>query len=157
VNVGEQREIAMPKSAHYTVSWSPERAEYMITGPELVEPARFSLTWLGEHRAFAFHGRQGQINLLKEKRRRGGEGYWYAYRRVRGQMLKRYVGCDEQVSLEQLEELSALLAREAAPENKTMNARALLRQQVGIADVQFSAPDTLPSADHIQIRVQPGG
>lgn len=35
--------------------------------------------WLEEHHAFAFQGRDGPINLLNEKRRRGSEGYWYAY------------------------------------------------------------------------------
>jgi LuxR family maltose regulon positive regulatory protein len=109
----------------------------MIIGPELTEPARFSLTWLGEHRTFAFHGRQGQINLLKEKRRRGGEGYWYAYRRVQGQMLKRYVGRDEQMSLEQLEELTTLLAHKAAPENKTMEARALFFEPLLMPKLQL--------------------
>lgn len=103
----------MPKSARYTLSWSPERADYLITGSEQVEPDGFSLAWLAEHRAFAFHGRNGQINLLKEKRRRGGEGYWYAYRRYQGQMSKRYVGRDEQVSIERLEAIAVLLTSEA--------------------------------------------
>ncbi|HEX7734074.1 MAG TPA: LuxR C-terminal-related transcriptional regulator [Ktedonobacteraceae bacterium] len=104
----------MPKRAQYTVSWSPERAAYVVTGMELVEPAAFEQAWLEDHRAFAFHGRCGQINLLKEKRSRGGEGYWYAYRRSQGQMVKRYVGRDEQMSVEQLEKLATLLVGEPA-------------------------------------------
>lgn len=65
------------------------------------------LKWLEEHRAFAFHGRNGQINLLKEKRSRGSEGYWYAYQRHEGQMVKRYVGRSVHVNMTRLEEIAA--------------------------------------------------
>ncbi len=87
----------MPKRAQYTVIWSPERARYLLAGPEneardISEDEESWLTWLEEHSAFAFRGRNGQINLLKEQRGRGGEGYWYAYQRRKGKMVKRYVG-----------------------------------------------------------------
>jgi LuxR family maltose regulon positive regulatory protein len=77
----------------------------------MAEPVCFSQEWLGAQRAFAFHGRNGQLNVLKEKRSRGGEGYWYAYRRHGRQMSKHYLGRDAQVSIERLEEIAALLAR----------------------------------------------
>jgi len=107
----------MPKRAQYTVSWSPERARYLLTGPEgeardFSEDEESWLTWIEEHSAFAFRGRNGQINLLKEQRGRGGEGYWYAYQRRKGKMVKRYVGRGAQVSVERLEEIAALLAGE---------------------------------------------
>lgn len=102
----------MPKRAQYTVCWSPERGEYLITGSQLAAPDHLTLAWLETHRAFAFHGHNGQINLLKERRRRGSEGYWYAYRRHRGKIHKRYIGRDEQVSSEKLEEIAALLEQE---------------------------------------------
>src|SRR5579884_2144885 len=109
----------MPKSAQYRVDWSSERAGYLLSGSEQGESPLSPddgghwLEWLEEHRAFAFHGRNGHCNLLKEKRRRGNEGYWYAYRRYEGRMLKRYVGRSEQVSMERLEEIATLLTREA--------------------------------------------
>ncbi|HXR66877.1 MAG TPA: hypothetical protein VN729_13170, partial [Ktedonobacteraceae bacterium] len=141
----------MPKSAHYTVSWLPERAEYVIMGPEMAEPVCFSPVWLEGHRAFAFHGRNGQVNLLKEKRRRGGEGYWYAYRRHRGKMLKRYVGRDAQLSLERLEEIAVALADEieAAPpvaleqsvEDKLYLDNDAFRAALGLQDEDELHPD----------------
>jgi LuxR family maltose regulon positive regulatory protein len=116
----------MPKSAQYTVSWRPEQAQYCLAGPEDTATRPFSpegedwQAWLGEHRTFAFHGRAGQINLLKEKRARGSEGYWYAYRRRGERMVKRYAGRSAQLNLERLEEVAALLAHEeenrAAPQ-----------------------------------------
>lgn len=94
----------------------------MVTGAELATAERFTPDWLARQRTFAFHGRRGQLNLLKEKRQRGGQGYWYAYRRVRGQMLKRYLGRDEQVDPERLEEL----AEELRAETGEAGGRALL-------------------------------
>jgi hypothetical protein len=36
-------------------------------------------------------------------------------------------------------------------------AQTLLRQQAGILEARISGPATLPSADRIQVQVQPGG
>ena len=87
----------MPKSAHYLVNWSPEQEKYLFIeqgngAARSVPEGESWQQWLGEHRSFSFHGRNGQINVLKEKRGRGGDGYWYAYQRQGKQMLKRYAG-----------------------------------------------------------------
>src|SRR6266496_6285092 len=115
---GGEKYTSMPKSAQYVVSWSPERENYLLSGSEngaylfSLEDGEGWLEWLEEHRAFAFHGRNGQINLLKEKRSRGGEGYWYAYRRHEGRMVKRYIGRSMLLSIERLEEIAILLVGE---------------------------------------------
>jgi len=83
----------MPKSAHYLVNWSPEQEKYLFIEQEngaassALEGEGWQ-QWLEEHRSFAFHGRNGQINVLKEKRSRGGDDYWYAYQRRGKHMLK---------------------------------------------------------------------
>ncbi len=108
----------MPKRAQYRVSWSQERASYLLSEAGRVDDGAMPadgaewLRWLEEHRAFAFAGRRGRLNLLKEKRSRGGAGYWYAYLRRERRMLKHYVGRSEQLSLECLEELVILLSNE---------------------------------------------
>ncbi|MBO0792497.1 MAG: hypothetical protein J2P36_16330 [Ktedonobacteraceae bacterium] len=111
----------MPKSAQYVVSWSPEQANYVLSEPGNGACRALSedgwLKWVGEHRAFAFHGRNGRLNLLKEKRQRGGEGYWYAYQRHEQGMVKRYVGRSGQLNRERLEEIAALLADEEERED----------------------------------------
>ena len=105
----------MPKSGQYIVSWSAEKVKYLLTEPEngasgpLPEEEGWQ-QWLEKHRSFAFHGRNGQINLLKEKRSRGDNDYWYAYQRHGRQMAKLYAGRSRQLSLERLEELAILLA-----------------------------------------------
>ncbi|HEU5200737.1 MAG TPA: LuxR C-terminal-related transcriptional regulator [Ktedonobacterales bacterium] len=107
------------------MSWSPQQALYLFTGPgrhvalSSLEEGGDVLTWLEERHTFAFHGRNGQINLLKEKRKRGGEGYWYAYRRHKGQMEKCYVGRSAQVSIERLEEIALALTTRAPGDSAT--------------------------------------
>jgi LuxR family transcriptional regulator, maltose regulon positive regulatory protein len=106
----------MPKSAQNVVNWSWEQEKYLLIeqekGTAISVPDRENwLQWLEEHHSFAFRGRNGQINVLKEKRSRGG-GYWYAYQRRERQMLKHYAGRSEQLSMERLEEIASLLAME---------------------------------------------
>ncbi|GHO57400.1 LuxR C-terminal-related transcriptional regulator [Ktedonobacter robiniae] len=105
----------MPRRAQYTIKWLAELNAYSFTGPAgetvpFLQGEEWQ-QWLGEHTAFAFHGYNGQLNLLKE-RRRSGEGYWYAYQRQETGMVKRYIGRSEQLSLERLEEVAALLGHE---------------------------------------------
>ena len=47
------------------------------------------------------------ISLRKERRRQGL--FWYAYRRVHGQLYKRYVGRSEQLTLARLDEVASIL------------------------------------------------
>ncbi|HJT57674.1 MAG TPA: LuxR C-terminal-related transcriptional regulator [Ktedonobacteraceae bacterium] len=106
----------MPKSAQYVVTWSVEKATYLLAEPEngtvhLLPDEDSWQQWLEKHRSFAFHGRNGQINMLKEKRSRGDNDYWYAYQRHARQMVKRYAGRSAQLSMERLEEIALLLAQ----------------------------------------------
>src|SRR4051812_36514574 len=108
----------MPKRALYRVSWSFERQTYLLSEPTGEEDVTLPgdaaqwLGWLEKHRAFAFDGRGGHLSLLKEWRRRGSDGYWYAYVRRAERKLKRYVGRSEQVTMERLEEIAISLASE---------------------------------------------
>jgi LuxR family maltose regulon positive regulatory protein len=102
----------MPKRALYRVSWSFERQAYLLsepTGEEDVTLPRDAAQWLGwleKHHAFAFDGRSGHLSLLKEWRRGGSDGYWYAYMRRAQRKLKRYVGRSKQLTMERLEEIA---------------------------------------------------
>jgi LuxR family maltose regulon positive regulatory protein len=140
----------MPKSAPYTLSWSPQQALYLFTGLEGIvvlssfEEGKDWQKWLEEHHAFAFHGRNGKINLLKEKRKRGGEGYWYAYRRHEGQMVKCYVGRSTHISIERLEEIALQLSREAPIQHHPASAShtspmAVPRDTCGLGEMQSAA------------------
>jgi LuxR family transcriptional regulator, maltose regulon positive regulatory protein len=118
--VGEQKyerdHTPMPKSAQYVVNWSAEQGKYLLTelgngASRLVPEEEGWQHWLQEYHSFAFHGRNGQVNLLKEKRSRGENDYWYAYQRHGRKMVKQYAGRSVQLSMERLEEIATLLAK----------------------------------------------
>ncbi len=104
----------MPKRTSRRVFWSPEHQSYLLSTADLhkillSESKDAWLRWLGEHRSFAFDGRSGHLNLLKERRGPNNDGYWYAYQRTKSGMFKRYLGRDQQVHLADLETLATSL------------------------------------------------
>ncbi|MGH2509779.1 MAG: hypothetical protein ACRDHZ_20565, partial [Ktedonobacteraceae bacterium] len=106
----------MPKPARHTLVWSLEDNTYAVYEKgqrhtsSLLEDNEAWLAWLADHRAFSFQGRHGHLNLLKETRARGNEGYWYAYRRQGQRRIKQYAGRTSDVTIARLEELARGLA-----------------------------------------------
>ncbi len=111
----------MPKAAAYALIWAAERGNYELY--ELGDRERPLLrggdeawfAWLESHAAFAFHGQSGHINLLKEARK-GGAGYWYAYRRHGKRTVKRYAGRAAELTTVRLEALAGQLAAPGVPQ-----------------------------------------
>ena len=120
----------MPKRAQYSLNWLPEEAAYLLTDAETGATFRLDETsaewqaWLQEHRSCSFRGRSGVLNLLKEARGRGQEGYWYAYQRQAGTMVKRYLGRSEQIKITLLEEIAEQFAQSIPPEQMATQARS---------------------------------
>lgn len=116
----------MPKASAYTLLWLPERECYELREPGRELPVNFAdeswPAWLATHTAFAFQGQQGKLTLLKEKRARGEEGYWYAYRSQNGRTGKRYLGRSQDLSIARLEEIASTL---------TVKQSAATREQAG--------------------------
>src|SRR5436305_13928254 len=73
--------------------------------------------WLRTASTFRFHSEQGSFTARKERAgsRRGGE-YWKAYCRRHGKLYRVYLGKSEQLTLERLNAVAALLARRAEGE-----------------------------------------
>ena len=64
---------------------------------------------LDKDTSFSFYGQQGHLTLLKETRVRGGDGYWYAYRRQGQRVVKKYAGRPADLTIARLEELARTL------------------------------------------------
>ncbi len=118
----------MPKLSLHVLAWSQERQIYELfmhghLCPSFHPDDRQQWQgWLSEHTSFAFHGRQGQMSVMKEARPRG-TGYWYAYSTYQRQTRKRYLGPTPKVTLERLEQEAQMLATiQAAPPPKTRQA-----------------------------------
>src|SRR5690349_9561303 len=102
----------MPKSAVSHVVWSQERGIYVLyerSNPNI--PLRQGdderwFIWLTSHTSFSFQGKDGSCNLQKERRARGGEGYWYAFRRQGKRVVKKYAGRTSDLSIAHLEHLA---------------------------------------------------
>ena len=102
----------MPKTTTHALIWSAEGQTYTWrdgNGPDRPGSGPAWVEWLAGQPSFAFHGRAGQITLLKEARKSGGAGYWYAYRRQGRETIKRYAGRTTDLTLERLEEIAAAL------------------------------------------------
>jgi LuxR family maltose regulon positive regulatory protein len=101
----------MAKKVPATLLWSGEDRHY-IWQKEGNTEKRVGLSaqdhvfrLLDEYASFSFQGQQGHLNLLKETRVRGGDGYWYAYRRQGKRVVKKYAGRPADLTIARLEEL----------------------------------------------------
>lgn len=100
----------MPKLAENRIEWSGETNTYVAHEGGTVRPVVDDglLLWLERHSSFAFLGHEGRINLLKEARK-GGVGYWYAYRRLGKKVAKKYAGRSGEITPARLEEVTRAL------------------------------------------------
>ncbi len=117
---------AMPKTARFTLTWSGEQDLYRLYehGHLLLEANSASwFTWLTTHTSFSFRGRNDPFNLLKETRKKSGEGYWYAYQRQGKRIAKRYVGRSIELSTTRLEEIGRVFQKIQILEKNTRHER----------------------------------
>jgi LuxR family transcriptional regulator, maltose regulon positive regulatory protein len=145
----------MPKATAYALVWSPDRSRYELvergankSWPIHGEDADW-FNWLDTHRSFSFYGRAGRLNLLKESRKSGGSGYWYAYRRQGQHIVKRYAGRSTELAVSHLEQIAVALNTntplpthgqaatqiDVVPQNRAVTAR----------QTTAPAPTTIPS------------
>lgn len=126
----------MPKKAHYTIFWSPLRHAYELhehQNNEVLDIANEKhtlLAWISQVSSFAFHGKHGSYTACKELRQRG-DGYWYAYARIRGKVTKRYLGKETNLSLPHLEEVAQDLRLNKVEGKHTRN-RASIESQTSL-------------------------
>lgn len=105
----------MPKPARYALIWSAERDVYAACEEQqrnalsLQENDSAWVDWLAKRTSFSFQGKHGRLNLLKETRARGGEGYWYAYVRQGKRTIKHYAGRTPDLTIVRLETLAETL------------------------------------------------
>ncbi|HCI82175.1 MAG TPA: hypothetical protein DHW02_21085 [Ktedonobacter sp.] len=121
----------MPKSARYVLMWSAERGGYVASEEKqsntlhIQEHDQAWFDWLTSRTSFSFQGRQGHLNLLKEMRPRGDEGYWYAYVRQGKRTIKHYAGRTLDVTfarLEQLAEMMSISTSQTLPVNNVVES-----------------------------------
>ena len=101
----------MPKQARYMLAWSPLHQTYELyesqssEALDIVSDDRAWLAWVNQLSSFAFRGKNGAYTASKEQRQRG-EGYWYAYARVEGKLVKHYLGRNMNLTVSHLEKIA---------------------------------------------------
>jgi LuxR family maltose regulon positive regulatory protein len=133
----------MSRAPLHALIWSAEQHLYgLYTRGQLklrFRPAEEAawLAWLREVSSFAFHGKEGSLNVYLEQRPRGG-AYWYAYHTTEGRTRKRYLGQTESLKLSRLEETARSLLHAHEGATTTGQGMLLLSSQL--------APPRLPNA-----------
>jgi uncharacterized small protein (DUF1192 family) len=79
--------------------------------------------WLSnpKNRSFRFIAGLGSslaFTARKETSKKGEGDYWYGYRKIEGKLHKRYIGKSEDVTLERLKEVAAMLDTPPEPRQK---------------------------------------
>ncbi len=96
--------------------------------------------WLSapETRSFSFRGKSGTYTARREQQRNGW--YWYAYRKRDGKLRKAYLGKPDELSLERLQAVAALLSlREHSPSKQKSNHAVLTTGSEGAHEHVFDA------------------
>lgn len=105
----------MAKTRQAALIWSQEDQQYLWRDKhytDTIDVRKEPETWLkrlAAYTSFSFQGREGHLTLLKEARPRGGDGYWYAYRRQGKRTAKKYAGRTTDLTTTRLEQMAEML------------------------------------------------
>jgi LuxR family transcriptional regulator, maltose regulon positive regulatory protein len=105
----------MAKKRQVGLIWSQEDQRYLWRdehSTKTLDVRQEPQAWqrrLAVSTSFSFQGREGHLTLLKEARPRGGDGYWYAYRRQGKRTAKKYAGRTADLTAAHLEHLARAL------------------------------------------------
>ena len=133
----------MPKTASSAVIWSSERKSCEFYEQHGKKHCRSPYnrenwhSWLDTRTSFSFQGHSGRLSLLKEPRPRGA-GYWYAYRRYGGKIVKKYMGRTSDLSIER-----PVIPRAGSPwKRRARSALRSLRSACVVSQACFPVPAT---------------
>lgn len=99
----------MPRYAHTQFRWSEQAQTYVLSMGNQGSEQALTRDWLEQNESFSFHSRWGMHYTVRKQRVQRGSSYWYAYRRLHGRIVKRYLGRTADLTLARLEEIARLL------------------------------------------------
>ncbi|HEV8190154.1 MAG TPA: hypothetical protein VGP82_01515, partial [Ktedonobacterales bacterium] len=131
----------MPRRTAYQVVWRPESRAYEVQRDGIAITPRVApgtstwADWLEEISSFAFEDKNCQSYTVRKETVQRGTAYWYAYRRVQGKMVKRYVGRSADLTPARLQEVVATLITSTSPSDSPPPApQASIDQQSSVLD-----------------------
>jgi len=99
----------MPRYTPSQLRWSEQAQSYVLSIGDQTSTQALSSDWLEQIASFSFHSRRGMHYTVRKQRVQRGNSYWYAYRRLHGRIVKRYLGRTADLTLARLEEIARLL------------------------------------------------
>jgi len=99
----------MPRYAPYQLRWSEQAQTYFLCVGDQESHQTLASDWLEQITSFSFHSRAGVHYTARKQRVQRGSSYWYAYRRLNGRIVKRYLGRTTDLTLGRLEEIALQL------------------------------------------------
>jgi len=102
-----------PRVHNETLTWQSGAEARCLT----IETASW-YAWLEQASTFAFEGPTGTFTARKEHMKRGG-AYWKAYRKRAGKLHRAYLGKSNEVTLERLQAVAAVLARDGVLDDRS--------------------------------------
>lgn len=102
----------MPRRAPYLLRWSLSGQIYEIISDKIPDPYAIIpgspawYEWLEGIPSFAFHSRSGTHYTVRKETIQQSGAYWYGYRSLHGQTIKRYLGRTIDLSIARLEEIA---------------------------------------------------
>ncbi|GCE08443.1 LuxR C-terminal-related transcriptional regulator [Dictyobacter aurantiacus] len=128
----------MPRYADAQFRWSEQAQTYVLSSGDRVSEQALTSDWLELNNSFSFHSRRGMHYTVRKQKGLRGSNYWYAYRRLHGRLVKRYLGRTVDLTLARLEEIAHRLESESEASNKAFHAPQT-------AALLHSTPDGLPA------------
>jgi hypothetical protein len=140
-----EKEEEMPRTAPYALVWSSVHQAYKLHERQgsgvldIVPESSDWLPWVSQLSSFSFHGKHGSFTACKERRQRG-EGYWYAYARVGGKLIKHYLGKSRGLTIFRLEQVAQELQIDTSE-------TSLPEEETGASQLPFSSSVIQPRSN----------
>lgn len=104
-----QKALSMPRYVDSQLRWSEQTQTYALYSGNQASKHVFGSDWLEQVTSFSFHGRWSVHYTVRKQKVQRGSNYWYAYRRLHGRIVKRYLGKTTDLTLARLEEVARQL------------------------------------------------
>lgn len=139
----------MPRYASAQLRWSEQNQNYVLAVDNQDGTQALTSEWLEQHASFSFASRQGMHYTVRKQRVQRGSSYWYAYRRLHGRMVKRYLGKTADLTVDRLEEVAQLLDKIAPLQQGGVEKQAALLASsapsvVDVEAIREAAPVATP-------------
>ncbi|QBD76829.1 hypothetical protein EPA93_12770 [Ktedonosporobacter rubrisoli] len=126
----------MPRYAQSQLRWSEQAQSYVLASADQASSQEFNVGWLEQIASFSFHSRDGMYYTVRKQKVQRGGSYWYAYRRLHGRIIKRYLGKTADLSLNRLEEIARLLESSSSAQQLTADPQ----QEMTSSSYSLSVP-----------------